>query len=259
MFIEGCSFGKVDQHQTSSLSQDNLYHPPRESKSASPLWTSSFTPSCAAAAQMALPDGGANNHLHFPKPQLPSFPNSGKPNLEALSLESPLLAQSFLLGDGGTLSQSSMEDIRYCEVPIPSMTQGLDGSGFKGYPKPRMSNVPRQIRSRVQCRKHGCPKRFRGKSDMERHLKTHSDQRPHTCEFLYCDSTFKRKDHLLRHYKCVHRRLESLWRLFLLLLFFLTKTEKPYHSTSSLLPLECLSREPYLEYNNWMNEMPNHS
>lgn len=207
MFIEGCSASKVDQHHTSSLFQDNLYHPPRESKSASPLLTSSFTPSSTAVVQMALPDGGANNHLHCPKPQ---FPDIRKPNLEALSFESPLHARSFLPGGGGTLSQSSIEDIRYYEVPIPSMTQGLDRSGFKGHSNLRMSDVPRQIRSRVQCRKHGCPKRFRRKSDMERHLKTHSDQRPHTCGFLYCDSTFKRKDHLLRHYKRVHRQLESL-------------------------------------------------
>ncbi|CAI2373786.1 unnamed protein product [Moneuplotes crassus] len=47
-----------------------------------------------------------------------------------------------------------------------------------------------------------CGQPFSSQNVLERHLSKHSQDRPWECQ--QCDKKFKRKDHLTRHYSCVH-------------------------------------------------------
>jgi len=49
------------------------------------------------------------------------------------------------------------------------------------------------------CQVPDCGKSFRYKSEIHRHVATHSSQRPHTCPFEACKKSFKRGDALENH------------------------------------------------------------
>ena len=42
-----------------------------------------------------------------------------------------------------------------------------------------------------------CQKCFRGKADLDRHIRTHTGEKPYVC--LICDKKFRQKEHLKRH------------------------------------------------------------
>jgi Zinc finger, C2H2 type len=49
------------------------------------------------------------------------------------------------------------------------------------------------------CKAPSCKKAFRFKSEIQRHLTTHSALRPHPCKYPNCNKSFKRKDALQNH------------------------------------------------------------
>ena len=56
--------------------------------------------------------------------------------------------------------------------------------------------------ARVSC--PVCGKGFQFNSFLQRHMKTHTGERSFTCPSLPCQLTFKRNDHLKRHFKKAH-------------------------------------------------------
>uniref|UniRef100_A0A1I8MN48 C2H2-type domain-containing protein n=1 Tax=Musca domestica TaxID=7370 RepID=A0A1I8MN48_MUSDO len=53
-----------------------------------------------------------------------------------------------------------------------------------------------------ECKCPLCGKRFGSVKSLQRHLPSHSEERPHSC--CYCEQTFKWKTHLVRHKQTVH-------------------------------------------------------
>ncbi|GAB5371624.1 hypothetical protein AAMO2058_001595900 [Amorphochlora amoebiformis] len=91
----------------------------------------------------------------------------------------------------------------------PSETRTLaTPSSFSGGPhkakihskvlrKPRPRSVPAK---RPQC--DVCSKTFRSASELNRHSRVHTGERPYPCEL--CSARFKQKSHLKGHLRCVH-------------------------------------------------------
>lgn len=200
----------VEQQDTPSLFQDTLYHPPLGSTPMSPSGTWPFIPSPMAMAQKSLPHGRINDHLHMSKPPLLSSPTTQLPCLQSLTVENAIHSQNALPGDGGMLSQSSVENTKHCETSVASLCQCLHGAEFKKNATISISDEPSPIPPLFKCKKDGCSRSFGWKSSMRRHLKSHLNQRPHACEFPLCDRTYKRKDHLHRHYKHIHGHAGNL-------------------------------------------------
>jgi len=61
--------------------------------------------------------------------------------------------------------------------------------------------------SAFTCTFPGCTKSFRKKSEVERHVLTHSGDKPFVC--TDCSKSFKRKDHLQRHDERFHSAVEG--------------------------------------------------
>mmetsp|Transcript_102007 Transcript_102007/g.141834 ORF Transcript_102007/g.141834 Transcript_102007/m.141834 type:complete len:163 (+) Transcript_102007:214-702(+) len=51
------------------------------------------------------------------------------------------------------------------------------------------------------CTHPGCGKSYNYKSDLEKHMITHSDAKPFACTFPGCDKRYKRSDALKNHYR----------------------------------------------------------
>merc|ERR1719499_2431376 len=51
------------------------------------------------------------------------------------------------------------------------------------------------------CEQDGCSKLFTTKSDLKKHVRTHTNERPYTCETEGCGKAFMVSHHLKNHYK----------------------------------------------------------
>lgn len=81
--------------------------------------------------------------------------------------------------------QSKPTDLDESLIQFPSadLTEGEQSEGVKTY----------------TCDYPNCTKTFRYKSEITRHIVTHSDQRPYRCPYKECNKGFKRMDALSTH------------------------------------------------------------
>jgi len=61
-------------------------------------------------------------------------------------------------------------------------------------------------RKKFVCKHAGCGKIFRYKSEIERHIATHSESRPFVCQYDNCFKAFKRSDALENHVRSSHTK-----------------------------------------------------
>jgi hypothetical protein len=61
-------------------------------------------------------------------------------------------------------------------------------------------------RKKFVCKHPGCGKIFRYKSEIERHIATHSESRPFVCQYDNCFKAFKRSDALENHVRSSHTK-----------------------------------------------------
>jgi len=66
--------------------------------------------------------------------------------------------------------------------------------------------VAEEDRKKYVCRQPGCGKIFRYKSEIERHIATHSESRPFICQYENCFKAFKRADALENHIRSSHTK-----------------------------------------------------
>jgi len=66
--------------------------------------------------------------------------------------------------------------------------------------------VAEEDRKKYVCRQQGCGKIFRYKSEIERHIATHSESRPFICQYDNCFKAFKRSDALENHIRSSHTK-----------------------------------------------------
>lgn len=66
--------------------------------------------------------------------------------------------------------------------------------------------VAEEERKKFVCKHAGCGKIFRYKSEIERHIATHSESRPFVCQYDNCFKAFKRSDALENHVRSSHTK-----------------------------------------------------
>lgn len=66
--------------------------------------------------------------------------------------------------------------------------------------------VAEEERKKFVCKNPGCGKIFRYKSEIERHIATHSESRPFVCQYDNCFKAFKRSDALENHVRSSHTK-----------------------------------------------------
>jgi hypothetical protein len=66
--------------------------------------------------------------------------------------------------------------------------------------------VAEEERKKFVCKQPGCGKIFRYKSEIERHIATHSESRPFICQYDNCFKAFKRSDALENHIRSSHTK-----------------------------------------------------
>jgi hypothetical protein len=66
--------------------------------------------------------------------------------------------------------------------------------------------VAEEERKKFVCKHPGCGKIFRYKSEIERHVATHSESRPFVCQYDNCFKAFKRSDALENHVRSSHTK-----------------------------------------------------
>lgn len=66
--------------------------------------------------------------------------------------------------------------------------------------------VPEEDRKKYVCKHTGCGKVFRYKSEIMRHIATHSESRPFICQYDNCYKSFKRSDALENHVRSSHTK-----------------------------------------------------
>lgn len=66
--------------------------------------------------------------------------------------------------------------------------------------------VAEEERKKFVCKHPGCGKIFRYKSEIERHIATHSESRPFVCQYDNCFKAFKRSDALENHVRSSHTK-----------------------------------------------------
>jgi len=79
----------------------------------------------------------------------------------------------------------------------------MSSSEFAG---PVYDMVADEDRKKYVCKQAGCGKIFRYKSEIERHIATHSESRPFVCQYENCFKAFKRADALENHIRSSHTK-----------------------------------------------------
>ena len=60
------------------------------------------------------------------------------------------------------------------------------------------------------CKESGCPRLFTTKSDLKKHTRTHTNERPFACSVPACGKAFVASHHLKNHMKSHQRRMARL-------------------------------------------------
>lgn len=74
------------------------------------------------------------------------------------------------------------------------------------FPDSSYDLVAEEERKKFVCKHPGCGKIFRYKSEIERHIATHSESRPFVCQYDNCFKAFKRSDALENHVRSSHTK-----------------------------------------------------
>lgn len=69
-----------------------------------------------------------------------------------------------------------------------------------------LKDTPPHIREVFRCKEPGCQGQFRRQKHLQRHMKSHSKEKPHVCWVPGCHRPFARSDNLNAHYTKTHSK-----------------------------------------------------
>lgn len=70
-----------------------------------------------------------------------------------------------------------------------------------------LDNLPPIIKQvQFKCKEPGCKGRFKRQEHLKRHMKSHSQEKPHVCWVPGCHRAFSRSDNLNAHYTKTHSK-----------------------------------------------------